>query len=314
MLNSKWYTTPFAIFCFMVLALGSAVVTYVKAFLRVDEAFSKFVKQQDLDTFYQLNSTALATILTLSVLFALVAGGIVLVFIYYKKVVQLYYMQKNFINGFTHELKTPVTSLKLFLETLSAHELSREELLKCVDYMKKDTERLSENISQILDLGRIEDRKYPLDLSKIYLADFIRGILKKNAHIFKDVEVEVFLDESVVVSADHMLLETLIMNILSNAVVYNESLNPRIEIKTSDGQDEVEISFKDNGVGLKKTDKKRIFKKYYRVKKVVKGSGIGLYLAQHIAKLHKGSLEVDSPGEGRGSVFYIRLKKEVYAI
>ena len=126
MLNSRWYTTPFAIFCFMILALGSAVVTYVKAFLKVDKAFTMFVKQQDLDTFYQLNSAGLATILTLSVLFALVVGGSVLVFIYYKKVVQLYYMQKNFINGFTHELKTPVTSLKLFLETLSAHDLSRE--------------------------------------------------------------------------------------------------------------------------------------------------------------------------------------------
>jgi len=314
MINSRWYTTPFAIFCFMVLALGSAVFTYIKTFLRVDEAFSNFVKQQNLDTLYQLNSTALATILTLSVLFALVVSGVILVYIYYKKVVQLYYMQKNFINGFTHELKTPVTSLKLFLETMSAHELPREDLLKCVEYMKKDTERLSENITQILDLGKIEDKKYPLDLSKIYLADFIQGLISKNEHLFKGVEIDVVGDRNIVVSADHTLLDSLIMNILSNAVVYNDKDKTLIEVSVVDMSDEVEIRFKDNGVGLKKSDKKRIFKKYYRVKKVVKGSGIGLYLAQHIAKLHKGRLTVESLGEGSGSIFYMRFPKENYAV
>lgn len=314
MVNSKWYTHPFAIFCFMIIALGSSLVIYITTFLKIDKAFSNFVKQQSLDTFSQLNSAALATILTLSILLTLVACGVVLVYIYYKKVVQLYYMQKNFINGFTHELKTPVTSLKLFLDTLSIHELSREELLKCVEYMKKDTERLSDNISQILDLGKIEDRKYPLDISKIYLADFIKGIVNKNEHIFKDVDIEISGDDEVVVSADHMLFDSLVMNILSNAVFYNDKEKVVVKVLITDLGDDVEISFKDNGVGLQGRDKKKIFKKYYRVKKVVKGSGIGLYLAQHIAKLHRGSLRAESAGVGEGSIFYIKFRKENYAI
>lgn len=314
MVNSKWYTHPFAIFCFTVSALSSSLIIYVTVFLKIDKAFSNFVKQQSLTAYSQLNSAAVATILTLSILVALVACGIVLVYIYYKKVVQLYYMQKNFINGFTHELKTPVTSLKLFLETLSSHDLPREELLKCVEFMKKDTERLSDNISQILDLGKIEDRKYPLDISKIYLVDFIKGIISKNSHIFKDTEINISGGDDLVVSADHMLFDSLIMNLLSNAVFYNDKEKAQVDIKIKDLNDEVEVSFKDNGVGLQGSDKKKIFKKYYRVKKVVKGSGIGLYLAQHIAKLHKGSLRVESPGLGKGSKFYMRFKKENYAI
>ncbi len=87
-----------------------------------------------------------------------------------------------------------------------------------------------------------------------------------------------------------------------------------MKVLITDLGDDVEISFKDNGVGLQGRDKKKIFKKYYRVKKVVKGSGIGLYLAQHIAKLHRGSLRAESAGVGEGSIFYIKFRKENYAI
>jgi signal transduction histidine kinase len=180
--------------------------------------------------------------------------------------------------------------------------------------MKKDTDRLSDNISKILNLSKIEDLKYPLDISKIYLTDFIQGILKKNDHIFKNANVKISGDKDLVIFADHMLFETLIINVLSNAVIYNKNNPILIDIKVIDQNDEFEISFSDNGIGLLKSEKYKIFKKYYRVEKVVKGSGIGLYLAQHIAKLHKGSLSVESPGLGLGSVFYMRFKKENYAI
>ncbi len=312
MINTRWYTHPFAIFCFTILALGSALTIYITTFIKIDDAFSKFIKQQNLDVFYKLSSTAWVTIIVLSILFALVACGLVLVYIYYKKVVELYHMQKNFLNGFTHELKTPVTSLKLFIETLSLHELPREEQLKCIEFMKKDTDRLSHNISQILNLGKMEDKKYSLDLSKIYLSDFLPGIVRKNAHTLKDVDIKITGAKDVVVFADYALFESLVMNLLSNAVVYNDKDKVKIVIHITDMKDEVKISFSDNGIGLQGADKNKIFKKYYRVKKVVKGSGIGLYLAQHIAKLHKGSLTAESSGEGKGSVFYMKFKKGSY--
>lgn len=313
MINSRWYRHPLFIFAFILLAIGSSLFIYISMFFRINEAFASFVNQKSVETFMFLDSTAWATILVLALLLGIVIWSVGLVCIYYKKVVQLYYLQQNFINGFTHELKTPVTSLKLFLETLSLHELSREEQLRCLDFMKKDTNRLSDNISQILDLGKIEDKKYPLDLSKIYLTDFIKGVVKSNSHIFNGVDIQITGDKEVVVFGDYMLFESLIMNVLSNAVIYNDKDAVEIKIHIEDQGKDVEVSFSDNGVGLHGADKKKIFKKFYRVKKVVKGSGIGLYMAQQIAKLHQGSLKAESLGHGKGSVFYMKVRKGEYA-
>ena len=97
-------------------------------------------------------------ILSLSLLVAVILAGILIIFIYNLKTLQLYRLQHTFINNFTHELKTPVTSLKLYLETFAKHELPREEQLRYIRFMLQDTERLSGNINSILNLARIESR------------------------------------------------------------------------------------------------------------------------------------------------------------
>ncbi len=85
-------------------------------------------------------------------------------------------MQQNFINGFTHELKTPVTSLKLYLDTFTMHELDRATQLKYVNFMKRDANRLSDNISKILNLARIEDKKFILAYERIIIQSYIKSI------------------------------------------------------------------------------------------------------------------------------------------
>jgi signal transduction histidine kinase len=314
MVKSNWYTHPLFIFCFSIIALGSSLAIYISTYLEVHDAFTKFVKLNNSDATKLLDHSTWVTILVLSILFTLVTVGISLVYVYYKKVVQLYHMQQNFINGFTHELKTPVTSLKLFLDTLSMHELPREEQLKCLELMKRDTMRLSDNISQILDVAKIEDKKYPLDISKIYLNEFLVGILKKHAHIFERAEIKISGDKDQIIFGDYVLLEGLTMNILSNAVTYNDKDQTLIDINVKSIGSSVEVTFQDNGMGLVGADKKKIFKKFYRVKKAVKGSGIGLYMALQVAKLHAGSLKAESQGVGKGSLFTLTLERGSYAV
>jgi signal transduction histidine kinase len=223
-------------------------------------------------------------------------------------------MQHTFINNFTHELKTPVTSLKLYLETFTKHNIPRDEQLKYINFMLQDIERLSNNINSILNLARIESRVYERDFETANLVDIVKGFLTSNRHIFHECEINVENTSSkefrhpVIIS----LFEILLMNILTNAKKYNNSSCPRIWIRFEKDENSLIIRFQDNGIGIEKDELKKIFKKFYQGQcrdnhVSVGGSGIGLYLAQHIARLHRGKIIAESDGAGNGSVFTLML-------
>lgn len=279
-------------------------------YLRVNNAFLNFIKKNDMDPSQLLDSTAWVNIFILSVLVALIITGMALIYVYYRKVIQLYRMQQNFINGFTHELKTPVTSLKLFLDTFSTHDLKRDVQMKYIDFMKVDVNRLSTNISKILNLATIEEKKYKPDLKEIFLLNYVEGLINKNAHIFERADIEIIGDRTLSILGDVSLMETLVMNILENALTYSDNNKLKVVIRLIRYGNNLELSIQDNGIGILKKDRKNIFKKYFRVERAVKGSGIGLYIAQQIAKLHKGRLSVDSAGAGQGTTFYMRIPRE----
>lgn len=98
--------------------------------------------------------------------------------------IQLYRLQQNFINGFTHELKTPIASLQLFLETFSRHELERTEQLRYLEYMKRDTKRLSDNVNRILQLGRLEARDVKAEFRDEDVVSVINDFIKNTPHLF----------------------------------------------------------------------------------------------------------------------------------
>jgi len=120
---------------------------------------SDFVRKKNLDSSQFLEPQTWIMILVLSVLVTVILVCLVIIFVYYQKVIQLYRMQQNFINGFTHELKTPLASLRLFLDTFLKHELPREEQMKYLTFMKRDTDRLVDNVNLILNLAKIEEKK-----------------------------------------------------------------------------------------------------------------------------------------------------------
>ena len=310
MIKSRWFYHPLFVFIFSLLALGTSLVIYIRSYLQVNAALEDVVLKYHLNSNNLMQTETWILILVLSLLVAVILTGLLIIYIYYQKVIQLYRLQQNFINGFTHELKTPIASLQLFLETFSRHALPREEQLKYLEFMKRDTVRLADNVNRILNLGRLEDRNFKADIMEQDIVVLIEEFLKNTPHLFEEGKVTFKTEQhSLLLPIDTALFEMLMMNLITNALIYNKSREKTVEIKLWEEKDKIFLDFKDNGIGLEKNQIKKIFKKFYQTGKSTKGSGLGLYIVQIIAKLHKGDIQAISTGLGFGSIFRLSLKK-----
>lgn len=311
--RSRWLFHPILILIFSILALGTSLFLYIYWYIEASHGLKSIVKRFNLDPDQVLASQTWVVILVLSLLVGIIFLGIFIIFVYNLKTLQLYRLQHNFINSFTHELKTPVTALKLYLETFMKHELSREDQLKYIQYMLHDTGRLSDDINRILNLAQIESKSYGGEMETHDLVKIIQEFLEKNSHHFQQCEITVSNPEGKAYpySINLSIFDMLLMNLLTNAVKYNHAKPPEIEISFEVQGKKLYIHFRDNGIGIDKSQRKKIFRKFYQVGKSedmsARGSGLGLYLVEHIAKTHKGKIEVSSPGLGKGSVFTLTL-------
>lgn len=313
MKQTKWFIHPVFIFVLSTVALAISLFLYIYWYIGVSAGLKSLVTRYRLDANQFFEPQTWVVILILSLLVGLILVGILIIFIYNLKTQQLYRLQHTFINNFTHELKTPVTSLKLYLETFVKHDLSREEQLKYLGFMLKDAERLSVNINSILNLARLESGLYKGTPSPVDLADTIRQFITHNHHLFADcdIHVESVAGGPVVYPVILPLFEMLLINILTNAVKYNASGHPRVDIVLQRQGHFLLIHFRDNGIGILPSERKTIFKKFYQGRRDERvpsgGSGIGLYLVQQIARLHHGRVTADSEGPGKGSTFTLTL-------
>ncbi len=316
MKETKWFLHPITIFILSTVALAISLFLYIYWYVRVSEDLKSVIASYRLDASQFFEAQTWLVILILSLLVGVILAGILIILIYNLKTLQLYRLQHTFINNFTHELKTPVTSLKLYLETFARHKLSREEELKYIGFMLQDVERLSGNINSILNLARIETRVYEGKAKPVELMKTIRQFIADNAHLFRNCEIIMKnpSNETYIYPVIIPLFEMLLMNILTNAMKYNVSGSPRVEISFERDEKYLLIRFRDNGIGILKEERMRIFRKFYRGLSndlvAVGGSGIGLYLVQQIARLHQGKVVAESDGTGKGSVFTLILPKK----
>jgi signal transduction histidine kinase len=304
---------PLLIFVVSIIALGSSLILYIYWYMEISSGIKSVVRKFNLDSDQILTAHTWVVILVLSLLVGTILLGLFTIFVYSQKMVQLYRLQRNFINNFTHELKTPVASLSLYLETFQKYELSRGEQLKYIDYMLVDVQRLSGNITRILNLARIENKNYTAEFAWLDPAALINRFLKKNGHLFQNCQVRVTnrLNRSHQLRINMSLFEILMMNLMTNAIKYNAAQTPSIEIIVKPASGKLIIEVKDNGIGFKTSERKKIFKKFYQIGSSddmsAKGSGIGLYLAQSIAKIHRGRISAFSAGPGQGAMFSLIL-------
>lgn len=223
---------------------------------------------------------------------------------------QLSQIQKDFINNLTHELKTPISSIALSARVLSDEKIleNPKRLFEYARIIQDQNNRMSKNVEKVLNLASLEKNKLHLNLEKIELQKFIEEITENFNHsdAGKKAEVSVhFLPEKVFVIADKFHFTNLVLNILENSVKYCER-EPQISIKTQKAKNNLQIKFTDNGIGISKKYRKKIFKRFYRVPTGnvhnVKGFGLGLDYVRKIVKTHKWKIKVDENPKG-GSIF-----------
>lgn len=309
----KWFFHPIIVFIFSVLAVCLSLVLYIYWYVEVSTGLKRVLEKANLRPEQALASQTWVVILVLSILVGIILIGMLFIFVYNQKIFQLYRLQRNFIDNFTHELKTPVTSLKLYLETFQKHEFSREEQIKYIGYMVQDADRLSNNITRILDLARIESKSYEGKFTIEDLVNVTQNFIQKNGHIFDGNEIKLYnpAEKAFLYPVSLTLFEMLLMNIITNGIKYNKSKIPRLDITFSKGHRRMRIHFEDNGIGIPKAEIKKIFRKFYQIgqskDRTAKGTGIGLHLVESIARRHKGKIIAKSKGNGRGSVFSLVL-------
>ena len=313
MSQSKWFLHPILIFISSIAAVALSLILYIYWYVEVSTGLKRVLEKANLDPDQVLASQTWMVILVLSILVGIILMGMFIIFVYNQKTFQLYRLQRNFISNFTHELKTPVTSLKLYLETFRKYELPREDQLRYIGYMVQDADRLTHNINRILNLAKIESRTYSGKFVREDLVQEVERFYEKNRHLFDGSEIRIHnpSGRSFSYHISPALFEILLMNLFTNAIKYNESEFPRLDITFEPKGRGLQIRFEDNGIGLPKSEFRKVFKKFYQIGRAedmtAKGTGIGLYLVESIARFHKGEMIAESKGSGKGSVFSLIL-------
>ncbi|MCP3890462.1 MAG: HAMP domain-containing histidine kinase [Desulfobulbaceae bacterium] len=316
MRRSLWFLHPIAIFIFSIIALGLSLFLYIYWYVEVSAGLKAVIEKTNVDPQQFVAWQTWVVIMILSILVGIILIGIFMIFVYQRKTLALYRSQHKFINSFTHELKTPTTSLRLYLETFLKHELPREKQLKYLEYMLADVERLTGNINGILDLARVEAKIYGGKIVVVDLVELVEGFYKENEQLFRGSEIQMKKEQGqhYFCSINISLFQMLLMNLLSNGIRHNENDRPRITITFSQTEKNVHICFLDNGIGFEKSQVKKIFKKFFQIERAdwshAGGTGLGLYMVEQVIKFHKGKVTAESDGIGKGARFTISLPRK----
>jgi signal transduction histidine kinase len=217
-----------------------------------------------------------------------------------------------FINAVTHELKTPVASIRLYLETLQTRPVDEEKRQEFYRIMLEDSDRLLSTIEQVLRTGRMGAAGRRLNLVKVDLAALVEECVERARaiHRLHADGLTFHCGTSVNVMADLEEVRAAVANLVDNAVKYSgKDVKVQVETELIDGY--VLLRVKDAGMGIPKAELKRVFKRFHRVPgpltSRVKGTGLGLYIVRSVAKRHGGRAWAESAGAGLGSTFFLQL-------
>ena len=255
------------------------------------------------------------------IFFALIIAGIIVYTVFLVREIHRNEQQDSFLNAVTHELKTPIASLRLYLETLESRTLNEAQRHDFYRIMLEDTDRLLGTVEQILRAGEARNASNKKNWEEIDFSSLVaetveltrlRHNLPPEALRFAAPPVE-----KLYLRGNPRELRTAVFNLVENAVKYSgEKKEIVIEVLTPN-MDTVLLRVQDQGIGIPASELKRIFKRFYRVASSatgrVKGTGLGLFIVRSIARRHGGDAFAESEGTGHGSTFNLRLPR-VYRV
>ena len=265
-----------------------------------------------------LNWREVALLVMGIIFFLLIIVGLVLNTTFLIREIRRNEQHDAFINAVTHELKTPLASIRLYLQTLKTRDIDETQRQDFYNVMLADNDRLLQTVEQVLQAGRADVRRRGLNTTIVDLPEMVGECLdlartRYNLGPESLTYTESLDDRPARVAGDAEELRAAVSNLLDNAVKYSDKdVHLSVEVAALDAK-KLAVRIADRGVGIPAAQLKRIFKRFYRVPgrvmARVKGTGLGLFIVRSVIEKHGGRVFAESEGPGRGSTFTIQLPR-----
>jgi two-component system, OmpR family, sensor histidine kinase SenX3 len=251
------------------------------------------------------------------IFFGLIIAGLVVNTIFIVREIRRNERQDSFLNAVTHELKTPITSIRLYLETLHTRPLDETKRRDFYRLMLQDTDRLLSTVEQVLKAGEVRHSSRRRNWQEVDFGEVVRNTLElaRFRHNLKPEALRFGNEpaDDLTVMGNPEELRTAVFNVLDNAIKYSGDRKEVVVDVSTPNIDTILLSVRDQGVGIPKVELKRIFNRFYRIENAltgrVKGTGLGLFIVRSVARRYGGDAYAESAGEGLGSTFIIRLPR-----
>ncbi|MFN7929695.1 MAG: HAMP domain-containing sensor histidine kinase [Blastocatellia bacterium] len=266
-----------------------------------------------------LNWREVALLVFGAIFFVAIIAGLVLNTIFLVREIRRNEQHDSFINAVTHELKTPIASIRLYLETLQKRDVQADKRQEFYGVMLADTDRLLTTVEQVLRAGQMGQKRRHLHLTPIDLGALTEECLTLARTRYRLKEGALTYQERLsnghrpIIQGDRDELRAALSNLIDNAIKYSDNHIKVSVTVAEEAKEQITIQVRDRGIGIPPAQLKRIFKRFYRVPGQVmarvKGTGLGLFIVQSIIERHGGKVRAESEGEGKGSTFTIQLPK-----
>lgn len=249
-----------------------------------------------------------------SVSFLLIIAGLVWLWAWLVREIGVNQRQRAFLDAVTHEMRTPLASLRLYLDTLDRHDPDRAHRQEFLGRMRGDLERLDRTVQQVLSAARAEESGRRAQLGRVPLREVLAECIAelRGRHGLPEAAVQLELERDALVRGDREELGVVFRNLLENAVNYSDDpVEVSVRVAANrDGKVQVEIS--DRGIGIPSGELRKIFGRFYRagrdVQRTASGLGLGLFIVRNLVRRQGGRVEARSEGAGQGSRFVVTLR------
>jgi two-component system, OmpR family, sensor histidine kinase SenX3 len=251
------------------------------------------------------------------VFFSVIIAGLVVNTIFIVREIRRNERQDSFLNAVTHELKTPITSIRLYLETLQSRPLDEAQRRDFYRIMLEDAERLLGTVEQVLKAGEVRQRSHRRNWQEVNFTLVVTDTLEL-ARLRHHLAPEALRfgaqpPDELLVMGNPEELRTAVFNLFDNAIKYSGNDKDIVVDVRVPNIDTISLSVRDRGIGISRPELKRLFNRFYRVRNTatgqVTGTGLGLFIVRSVARRYGGDAYAESAGEGLGSTFTLRLPR-----